>query len=193
MNTRQLVESILFVSPKPLTAKRIAELIGASAAEAEDTLQALAEEMRKGRGGLRLLQHNHEYQLVTSPESATAVELFLKEEQTGELTRAALETLTIVAYRGPIAKSELDTIRGVNCTLILRSLMIRGLVAAERVPGSPQPHYRMTADFLRHLGLTNVAELPEYAALNADQHLQDLLRVEKERMTNGDTTEGATA
>lgn len=173
------VESILFVSPRPLPFKRLVELTGASLEEITVAVQTLAGLLAQEDRGLRLLESGKEVQLVTSPEASGVVQRFLKEEQTGELTRAALETLTIIAYRGPVTKIELDTIRGVNCTLILRTLQIRGLVEAATEGRGGQPRYAVTPDFLRHLGLTRTAELPDYDKLNADKTLQDLLAAEQ--------------
>jgi len=69
--------------------------------------------------------------MTTAKESSEIVEKFLKEELTGEMTRPQLETLTIIAYRGPMTKMEIEQIRGVNCSLILRNLLMRGLVEAK--------------------------------------------------------------
>lgn len=178
MNLREVLESVLFTAPRPLTAKRLAELTAASEDDVRATLEALAHEYAERKSGMRLLRDAKEYQLVTSPAASAVVTRFLKEEQTGTLTKAALETLTIIAYRGPMTKTDLDTIRGVNCTLILRTLMIRGLVTAEKQPGTAKVLYAISLDFLRHLGLTSARELPEYDALNKDKNLQDLLAAE---------------
>lgn len=188
-----VLESILFVAPRPLPLKRIAELVGVTPEETDAHLQTLARAYERDGRGLRILRNRQDVQLVTAPEASDAVRRFLKEEQTGELTRAALETLTIVAYRGPVTKSELDTIRGVNCTLILRSLLIRGLIEPVAKDGDPQQRYAITADFLRHLGLTAADQLPEYATLNADKTLQDLLDAEKSHAAAGGAASDAQA
>ncbi|MBT7553409.1 SMC-Scp complex subunit ScpB, partial [bacterium] len=94
---------------------------------------------------------------------------------TGELSKPSLETLTIVAYRQPIAKEELEQIRGVNCSVILRNLLIRGLVEARESKGDLVPMYSVTIDFLRHLGIDSVEQLPDFAKLNSNENLQALI------------------
>src|SRR3989344_5983048 len=104
--------------------------------------------------------------LATSADTATAVQKFLKDETTGELTRPSLETLTIIAYRGPVTRSDLERIRGVNCSIILRNLMVRGLVEAREDKRQLTTYYTVSFEFLRHLGLPRITELPEYEALH---------------------------
>lgn len=176
MTLRSKLESLLFISPRPLTVKRLAELAGAEGAAVETELTALAERYNANDSGLNLLRHANSVQFVSSPLNSKLVTDFIKEEQAGELTRPALETLTIVAYRGPISKIQLDTIRGVNCALILRNLMIKGLVEAKGASKDKhQTTYHVTMDFVRFLGLNQISELPDYEKLNRDENLEQLL------------------
>jgi segregation and condensation protein B len=176
MSLSTKIESLLFVSPRPLTVKRLAELAGADAAAVETELQTLAERYNTDSSGLHLLRHASSVQFVSSPLNSKLITDFIKEEQAGELTRPALETLTIVAYRGPISKIQLDTIRGVNCALILRNLMIKGLVEAKAAgKDKHQTSYQVTMDFVRFLGLNHIAELPDYEQLNRDENLEQFL------------------
>lgn len=179
MNPTSLIESLLFVSSRPLTAKRLAEASGLSKEDVQAALEALiADYDARENSGTVLLRHGDEVQLATASANAEAVKAFLKDESFGELTRPALETLTIVGYRGPLTKAELEQIRGVNCSLILRNLMIRGLVETEGGraddPAAPAT-YRVTFDFLRYLGLRQISELPDYESLRSDENLQKLL------------------
>jgi segregation and condensation protein B len=179
MSVKSEIESLLFVSSRPLSAKRLAEATGHSKKEVEEGLAALAAEYdAREASGVILLRNGDEVQLATAPDQAEMVKTFLKDESFGELTRPALETLTIVGYRGPLTKAELEQIRGVNCSLILRNLLIRGLVETEGGksddPSAPAS-YRVTFDFLRYLGIRQMSELPDYANLNSDENLQKLL------------------
>ncbi len=176
MTLRSKIESLLFISPRPLTVKRLAELAGSDPAIVETELTTLADHYNVNDSGLHLLRHANSVQFVSSPLNSKLVTDFIKEEQAGELTRPALETLTIVAYRGPMAKIQLDTIRGVNCALILRNLMIKGLVEAKTAgKDKHQTSYHVTMDFVRYLGLNQISELPEYEKLNRDENLEQLL------------------
>jgi len=175
MILRGKIESLLLASPRPLTVRRLAELLKSETAEVESALADLAEKWNEDDSGIHVLRHGAQVQLVTSPLNSKIITDFLKEEQAGELTRPALETLTIIAYRGPISKIQLDTIRGVNCALILRNLMIKGLVEAKQHKDKLQSTYQVTLDFMRFLGLSHVRELPDYEQLNRDENLQHLL------------------
>ena len=191
MNAMSLIESLLFVSSRPLSAKRLAEASGLPKEEVVAALDALAAAYAaRPESGVALLRHGDEIQLATAPEHAEKVKEFLKDESFGELTRPALETLTIVGYRGPLTKAELEQIRGVNCSLILRNLMIRGLVATEGGkaddPAAPAT-YRVTFDFLRHLGIRQISELPDYESLRSDENLQKLLDANAAKATPAPT------
>jgi len=181
------IESILFVATKPLTVKRLCELTGATSELVEASLHEL-DQRHQGESGLRLLRHQQTVQFVTNPSASAMVTAYLKEEQAGELTRPALETLTIIAYRGPISKVQLDTIRGVNCALILRNLMIKGLVEAKAAKDRMQTSYQVTTDFLRFLGLTNIDQLPEYAQLHSEETLDLILNPRAETVNETEHT-----
>lgn len=169
MSLKHAIESLLFVSSKPLTSKRLADVLEKKKDEVEKALKELVADYDARDGGLVVLRNEGAYQIATDPNHGELVKAFLKDEAFGELTRPSLETLTIVGYRGPLTKPELEQIRGVNCSLILRNLMIRGLVAQNGET------YAVTMDFLRHLGLKSVEELPDYEKLNSDENLQKLL------------------
>jgi segregation and condensation protein B len=94
---------------------------------------------------------------------------------TGELTRPQLETLTIIAYRGPITKPEIEQIRGINCSLIIRNLLMRGLVEEAESAEKLQPVYSVSGDFVRHLGLHAIGELPEYASFHENEKMTQML------------------
>ncbi len=179
MSVKSEIESLLFVSSRPLSVKRLVEATGHDKKEVLSALDELvAEYDARENSGVIVLRSGEEVQLATSPDHADTVKNFLKDETFGELTRPALETLTIVGYRGPLTKAELEQIRGVNCSLILRNLMIRGLVETEGGkaddPSAPAT-YRVTFDFLRYLGIRQANELPDFEALSSDENLQKLL------------------
>ncbi len=183
MSVKSEIESLLFVSSRPLTVKRLAEITGHPKEEVAGALEALTSELdARADAGFVVLRSGDEVQLATSPDNAEMVKGFLKDESFGELTRPALETLTIIGYRGPLTKAELEQIRGVNCSLILRNLMIRGLVETEGGktddPTAPAL-YRTTFDFLRYLGLRSTSELPDYEHLRSDENLQKLIEAQK--------------
>jgi segregation and condensation protein B len=166
------LESLLFISPKPLSLGKLAELTEQGKEAVGEALKQLMVETADR--GIVIKQADDKFQMMTSGDNHKLAQDFVKEEITGELTRPSLETLTVVAYRGPITKTELELIRGVNCSLILRNLMIRGLVE-ESEDKQRGLLYQVTLDFLKHLGLQQISDLPDYQKLNQDENLQKLL------------------
>ncbi|OGY79593.1 MAG: SMC-Scp complex subunit ScpB [Candidatus Kerfeldbacteria bacterium RIFCSPHIGHO2_02_FULL_42_14] len=169
------IESLLFVANKPLTFKRLSQLLNVSQEAIVDALKELVKQYEERGAGITFMQDQEKVQLVTSKEQSELIAKFVKEEQNKELTQPALETLTIVAYRGPVTKAEIETIRGINCSLILRNLLIRGLV--EEIPGKDifDMKYHITFEFTRWLGIRKVGELPHYKELNSNEYLQTML------------------
>lgn len=175
MNLTSKIESLLFVAAKALTIKKISEITGGSVGEVKEAVILLKKKYSQEDVGLQLLENNQEIQLATNPQNSALVKEYLKDEMTGELTRPSLEALTIIAYRGPITKLELEQIRGVNCSLILRNLLLRGLIKEEEDKEKGQSVFFVTLEFLRHLGLREVGELPDYEKLHSHDLLERLL------------------
>lgn len=170
------IESLLFISHKPLSIAELAKLTGSDKKQAEEALALLTEEYQLRAGGTQIFKVEEKYQMATAGESSEVVAKFVKSELTGELTRPSLEALTIIAYRGPITKAELELIRGVNCSLIIRNLLIRGLIEAKEDKAKGTTYYNITLEFLKFLGLTGVNELPDFEKLNRNNNLDKLLQ-----------------
>ncbi|MFA6391759.1 MAG: SMC-Scp complex subunit ScpB [Patescibacteria group bacterium] len=180
MSLSSEIESLLFIANKPLTANKLAEIVKKEKKEVEDALQELMEKYNGEKLGIALMRDGSKFELVSSPDNANVVREYLKDEQTGELTKPSLETLTIIAYRAPVTKGELEMIRGVNCSLILRNLLIKGLIEGEENNLNKLTYYRITFDFMRFLGINDVKELPDYEKLNSDNNLEALLHEDGE-------------
>jgi segregation and condensation protein B len=168
-------ESLLFITNKPLSYKKLADLSDSKISDIKEAAEQLKVKYNDNDSGVKLLDNGRSLQLATAPESAQVVEEFLKQELTGEMTKPQLEALTIVAYRGPILKLELEQIRGVNCSLILRNLLMRGLVESTTDSKDKQPRYLVTMDFLRFLGVSKLDELPDYEKLSHHENIEVLL------------------
>lgn len=175
MQTKSLLESLLFISGKPMSAGKLAEILKIDKKEVDSLAEQLIQEYNQKEKGIHIQKVGSSYQMVTSPDNSRIIKEFIKSEQTGELTKPSLETLTIIAYRGPVTKTELEQIRGVNCGLILRNLMIKGLVEANEDKEKAMTTYSITFDFLRFLGLNRAEELPDFVKLNSDENLKKLL------------------
>lgn len=160
MNLEQKIEAILFFKAEPVKINKLAQITGASDEEVLSALEKL-KESNQNRGVIIIL-NTDEAEMATSSEASEIIEELSKEELSKDLGRAGLETLSIVLYQGPIAKAEIDHIRGVNSGFILRNLQIRGLVARDTNPKDSRSYiYKPTLELLAHLGITNVGELPE--------------------------------
>ena len=161
---KNIIESLLFVSGKPLTTKELCKLLEQEPAAVQLALDQLVSE-KKG-SGVVVLDNDGEYQMASNSAYSTAVKNFLNAELREKLTDATVEVLAIIAYRQPISKAEIEAIRGVNSQYSLRQLLIRGLI--EKIPN---PHdargslYQTTTEFLQHLGLVSVKDLPEFQSL----------------------------
>lgn len=163
---KSLVESLLFVSGEPLKIKKIAAAAGAPMAEVREAVNLLRDDLRDGKRGVRLIEKDDEIQLATSAENSRLMDQFLKNEMEQDLSRASLETLAIAAYRGPIARIEIEEIRGVNCSYSLRYLLLRGLIERLENPADSRSwHYQISFDFLRKLNLAKKEDLPRYEEL----------------------------
>ncbi len=179
------VESLLFTSPKPLSIKQLSDLLKESSSEVKKASDGLIKDYKEKKSGIQIIEKGSKLQMVSSPDNAKLVKDFIKDEITGELTRPSLEALTIIAYRGPIAKLDLDRIRGVNCALILRNLMLRGLVEVKKDPSTRsarsgqarrrETYYTITFDFMRFLGINELKELPDYERLSQDDTIDRIL------------------
>ena len=176
MNLEAQIESLLFVSAKPMTAKMLANFGIGKAKEIEESLEKLLKQYEAEKRGIRLIKNNSEYQMVSAPENSALAQKLSKEELNSELSRPSLETLTIIAYRQPISKIDLERIRGINCSLILRNLAMRGLISADFDKEKQDAYYTVTMNFVRYLGLSQLSELPDYEKLAQDDSIERMLQ-----------------
>jgi segregation and condensation protein B len=156
-----LVEAILFASPEPLALERIAHVAGGSEDEVAPILERIRARGDSEESGVELVQVAGKFQLRTKRCFAARLAL-LREEQPRRLSGAALETLAIVAYRQPIVRSDIEKIRGVDCTPTLKTLLDRGvikIVGHQASVGQPAL-YGTTEEFLTLFGLNSLSELP---------------------------------
>ena len=168
------IEAILFIAPSPVSVQQLAETLAVSGSDIEESLRMLDHSLQKSRG-IRLQRHEGRYQLTTAPELAEEVEKYLGLEATARLSRAALETLAIVAYRQPITRPGIDAIRGVNSDGVIKSLLSKGLIQENgRTEGPGRPIlYGSTQDFLQHFGINSLDDLPPFELLEQEGVSQD--------------------
>lgn len=161
------IESILFWRGEPITKKRLAEYLNIKEGELEEALDNLKSSLSER--GIQLSQFENKIVLTTHKDMGETIEKLKKEELTKDLSRAALQTLSIILYRSPIRRSEIDYIRGVNSQFILRALLIRGLIDKRRDPKDERSNvYVPSLDLLHFLGINDIKELPGYEEVDKE-------------------------
>ena len=167
MNLEAKIEAILFWKGEPVSLKRLAFWLGVDEKEIAPVLDELEKKLTDR--GVALLRKDNEVALGTAPALGELMESLAKEELSGELSKASLETITIILYRGPVGKQEIDYIRGVNSGYTLRSLLIRGLVDRLENPSDRRTYlYKPTFELLSYMGIKRLEDLPDYQAVREE-------------------------
>lgn len=177
MDLKSKIESLLFAASKPLSLDKISKLAKVNKKSVQLELENLIKDYNERDGGIVIMKNLSSYQMAANPKNSDIIKDFLKDDAASELSQPSLETLTIICYKGPISKPELEQLRGVNCSMILRNLMIRGLVESNggRILNKDKNtdkftkdelYYNITIDFLKFLGVTTISELPDFEELS---------------------------
>ena len=157
----QKLEAVLFAGGARMTKKQLAKQVRCNSKELEQLLDELRQQ--RAGSGVIVVDDGTQVALATNPLLEGTIEGLQKEEETSPLSRAMQETLSIIAYAGPIEKVDLDFLRGVNTQYTLRRLMMRGLI--QKVPNTKKQSLTASVEFLLHLGIQRVEELPEYTKI----------------------------
>ncbi|MFA6324803.1 MAG: SMC-Scp complex subunit ScpB [Candidatus Paceibacterota bacterium] len=185
MELKQKIEAILFFKGEPLSIKRLMEILKVSKEEIGEALIDLNNDLNVR--GIVLVEKGDELTLGTNPELSTLIEDLQKEELNKELSKASLETLSIILYKNSVTRAEIDYIRGVNSSFTLRMLSIRGLVEKTTdLKDNRRYIYKPTFDLLSFMGVKNVEELPEYVDINNNLN-EAGVKIEEEMKEDKDT------
>lgn len=161
MNLSSQIEAYLFYTGAPTKKSDIIKALSLDTAMLETALGELSQSLA-GRG-VALVLDADSIALVTSPEVSELIERLRKEELTKDVGRAGLEVFSIVLYSAPVSRAEIEYIRGVNSSFIIRALLVRGLIARKNNPNDSRSFlYIPTLEALTHLGVSEITELPEY-------------------------------
>lgn len=163
----QQIEAILFFKGEPVSIKRLSEMLSVSKEEISAGIADLESALQNR--GITLMHKEDEVMLATAKDQSDLIARIAKEELSRDLGRAGLETLTIVLYRSPISRRDIDYIRGVNSAFIVRNLLIRGLI--ERIQNEKDERvflYKPTFELLSYLGISRIEDLPEYSAVQQE-------------------------
>lgn len=155
-----LIEALLFYKAAPQNKQRLMKIFAAPEEEFATALGTLRERLKTG--ATRLVETETEIQLTTAAELSEFVDQLRKQDLSGDIGKAGAETLAIILYREPISRTEIDRIRGVNSSFILRNLLTRGLITRESITGNGF-QFRISPALLQHLGVGNKHELPKFS------------------------------
>ncbi len=170
------LETLLFAAGDPVSHKRIAKTLDVETSEIPPLLDTLESRYEESASGLSLVRNEGSVQLGTKAGNASVIRAFAESEIDEELSKAALETLSVVAYRAPVTRAEIDSIRGVNSSFSLRNLLLRGLIEREGNPDDARGYvYSPSLEFLKTLGLRKKEDLPNFEILSQDPKIQKLL------------------
>ena len=170
MDLKMILEAILFGSPEPMPLEKLAKIVNEPVEKVEANLKELKKELEENQRGIRILDNNNCWLMVSAPSASEYLLKIRKEQIEGELSPTALETLAIIAYQGPVTRAEINEIRGVDSTYSLVNLLSRGLIERKTHPQRTNTFlYSISEKFLRHLGLTSMEQLPDYNSIKEKQ------------------------
>jgi segregation and condensation protein B len=159
-STRKIVEAILLLADEPVPATQMGEVLEVPRADVESVLRELAESYEREGRGFVLRESGPGWRLYTDPECAPWLERFVTGHRHARLSAASLEVLAIVAYKGPISRSEISEIRGVESDGVVKTLVQRGLIEASGAGAGATYLFEVSDEFLERMGLRSVDELP---------------------------------
>lgn len=188
IKTKYLVEGLLFASGEPLSLNKISEILSISNEEIENSILELINDYQNENRCFDIIKKGNEnqifYQLVTNKNTSSVVQKLNNTVLEGELTKGALEVLSIVMYRSPLNRAEIDDIRGVNSSYILRALVLRGLINRYQNPNRKNEYlYEPSFDLLKFLGITDASNLPDFEKLH-NFSLKEILKDAIDNISN---------
>lgn len=161
------IEGILFWKGEPVRIKKLSQILNAQESEVVASLEILKQKLEAR--GLILIFKDDEVMLGTAPQMSATMETLSKEELMKDLGKAGLETISIILYKGPISRAEIDYIRGVQSNFILRNLLVRGLIEKVAKPDDQRSFlYKPSFELLSYLGLSKIEDAPEYAKVKKE-------------------------
>jgi len=164
----KIIEALLFASSEPLTQSRVNLVFIDDAPQLSDLIPLLIEQFEKEQRPLEIQDVASGYQITTKPEYETWVRRVLNKSSKLALSQAALETLAIIAYKQPVSRFEIEAIRGVDSTGVLKTILDRTLIkikGRDEGPGRPLL-YATTETFLEHFGLNKISDMPKLKEIN---------------------------
>lgn len=179
-NYYSIIESLLFVSGDPLKLKDISSIIECDINYTRQLLKELSYIYEEDNRGIKIININEEYQLVTKPQNSDFIQKILKTNHRQSLSQASLETLAIIAYKQPITRIDIDEIRGVKSESAIMNLAEKNLIkecGRLEVPGRPIL-YGTTDEFLKQFNIQKISELPSLEGFIID-NIENISEIEE--------------
>jgi len=170
-NVKAVIEALLFSSERPLTLEQIKKVLDLDTSEIKRQVEGLRVEFETASRGIRITEVAGGFQMITSPAFATFLKKLYKQRRVERLSKPALETLAMIAYKQPVTKSEVANLRNVNCDGVIKSLLDKELIriaGRKKTPGRPHV-FGTTRQFLEYFGLKSLEELPKIENFQAPQ------------------------
>lgn len=160
----KIIEGVLLTSGETISRNKLSRIVGKSKSAIDDALLELEKDLSER--GIRLFLSGELVGLVSAPELSTYTKKLIHEELETNLSKSAIETLTIILYKAPVTRAAIDYIRGVNSSYTLQQLLTRGIIERHTNPQDSRSYvYAPSQAFIQHIGLTSNAELPEFGDL----------------------------
>jgi segregation and condensation protein B len=176
MNLKSIIETVLFVRAEPTDMRMLVKITKHSIQEVRTALEELMRDYADR--GFVLLEKDDSWQMGSNPANTQYIEDLTKNEFSQELSRSGLETLAVIAYKGPISRIEVEYLRGVNSSFTIRNLLMRGLVERIENPKDARSYlYRITFDFLKHFGLARMEQLSRF-----DEFKKHVIEIPEEKL-----------
>lgn len=170
-----VIESILFAAGESVTARKLSEILELNLAETRKLVLTLQKKCEEENRGIQIIELNQAFQMTTARENSVYIDKLCKQTRSKGLSPATIEVLAIVAYKQPVTKGEIETIRGVSCDKAMKTLLERELIEVRERQGNRGNLYVTGEGFLRIFGLRSLRDLPVMDAF----HQLSISEVEK--------------
>lgn len=179
---KSVIESILFARGEELGILQLAKIIELKKEEVVIAIEELISQYQEEQRGFGIIKNGESVQMVTNPDNAPFVEKSIKKNLQENLSRTALEVLSIVAYRGPVSRADIEAIRGVNSSFTLRNLLMRGLIIKNTNENDQRGYlYSISMEFIKKMGMKQIGDLPDYENLSMDKRVESIINLNVEK------------
>lgn len=179
---KSIVESLLFSKGSPISLVQLAKVVGIKKSEIKKMIEELLIDYSKDDRGITIIKNGGSVQLATKSENASFIEKIIKRDLQDSLSRAGLEVVSIIAYRGSTSRLDIEAIRGVNSSFTLRNLLMRGMITRMINEKDQRGYlYKISFEFIKKLGLNNIKDLPNYEKLSDDGRAQSIINIRSEK------------